>query len=200
MDGRLRKCQKLNNGSVRPPRSTCKFGTFSLSSLARGRHRTVGLQPASQIYNVVRVSSVSKERIVLQLLQVVPSADIEITRWRSKDVDFRHDGLDGHHLKEGIAGTKKASTDKYVNARALQEEPGGLRPEAFAEPRPQQRVQRHVVEHLTDLVRVGAMVQILDALVPQMETFRLSDPPMAEQVIAVPKVFLLILSFPRGSP
>ena len=47
------------------------------------------------------------------------------------------------------------------------EEPGGGRPEAFVEPRPQERVQRHTVEHITDLVRVAPMVQILDAPVPQ---------------------------------
>ena len=48
-----------------------------------------------------------------------------------------------------------------------EEEPGGGRPEAFVEPRPQERVQRHTVEHITDLVRVAPMVQILDAPVPQ---------------------------------
>ena len=48
------------------------------------------------------------------------------------------------------------------------EDTAGVRSEAFAEPRPQERVQRHVVEHITDLVRVAPMVQILDAPVPQM--------------------------------
>ena len=48
------------------------------------------------------------------------------------------------------------------------EEPGGRRPASLAEPpRPQERVQRHTVEHITDLVRVAPMVQILDAPVPQ---------------------------------
>ena len=46
--------------------------------------------------------------------------------------------------------------------------PAGVRPEAFVEPRPQEGVQRHVVEHITDLVRVAPMVQILDAPVPQV--------------------------------
>ena len=52
---------------------------------------------------------------------------------------------------------------QFVRRRA----PAGGGPEAFVEPRPQARVQRHVVEHITDLVRVAAMVQILDAPVPQ---------------------------------
>ena len=43
----------------------------------------------------------------------------------------------------------------------------GLRPGVLAEPRPQERVQRHTVEHIVDLVRVAPMVQILDAPVPQ---------------------------------
>ena len=64
----------------------------------------------------------------------------------------------------------------------FEEEPGGLRPEAFADPRPQERVQRHVVEHFTDLVRVAPMLQILDAPV------RLLDPPMTEQVIEVTEI------------
>ena len=57
---------------------------------------------------------------------------------------------------------------------------------------PQERVQRYTVEHLTDLVRVAPMVQILDAPVPQMvdnptDAFRVMDQPIAEQVIAAPK-------------
>ena len=42
-----------------------------------------------------------------------------------------------------------------------------LRPGVLAEPRPQERVQRHTVEHTVDLVRVAPMVQILDAPVLQ---------------------------------
>ena len=77
------------------------------------------------------------------------------------------------------------------------EEPGGRRPASLAEPpRPQERVQRHTVEHITDLVRVAPMVQILDAPVPQMvdklhdvlQFFdRLSAVP--EAVIEVPKIY-----------
>ena len=40
---------------------------------------------------IVEVSSVSDERIVLQLFHVVQSDD---TRLGSKDVDLRHDGLE----------------------------------------------------------------------------------------------------------
>ena len=76
-----------------------------------------------------------------------------------------------------------------------EEEPGGGRPEAFVEPRPQERVQRHTVEHITDLVRVAPMVQILDAPVPQtgeqlpdMLSFFDALMPVPEQVIEVPKI------------
>ena len=75
-----------------------------------------------------------------------------------------------------------------------EEEPRGG-PEAFVEPRPQVRVQRHVVEHITDLVRVAPVVQILDAPVPQMGehlpgVLPFSDAlmPDLEQVIEVPKI------------
>ena len=77
------------------------------------------------------------------------------------------------------------------------EEPGGGRPEAFVEPRPQERVQRHTVEHSTDLVRVAPMVQILDALVPQtgeqlphILSFFGALMPDTDQVIEVPKILL----------
>ena len=77
------------------------------------------------------------------------------------------------------------------------EEPGGGRPEALVEPRPQARVQRHTVEHITDLVRVAPMVQILDAPVPQtgdqlpdILSFFGALMPDPEQVIEVPKILL----------
>ena len=75
----------------------------------------------------------------------------------------------------------------------FEEEPAGLRPGSVPDPRPQERVQRHAVEHLTDLVRVAPMVQILGAPAPQMmdnpmDAFRVMDQPIAEQVIAVPKI------------
>ena len=77
------------------------------------------------------------------------------------------------------------------------EEPGGGRPEAFAEPRPQARVQRHTMEHITDLMRVAPMVQILDAPVPQtgdqlpdILSFFGALLPDPEQVIEVPKLLL----------
>ena len=59
------------------------------------------------------------------------------------------------------------------------------------------RVQRHTVEHITDLVRVAPMVQILDAPVPQtgeqlpdILSFFDALMPVPEQVIEVPKILL----------
>ena len=73
----------------------------------------------------------------------------------------------------------------------------GVRPEALAEPRPQERVQRHTVEHIVDFVRFAPMVQILDAPVPQMveqlpDVVHFFDTltPDPEQVIEVPKILL----------
>ena len=71
----------------------------------------------------------------------------------------------------------------------------GLRPGVLAEPRPQERVQRHTMEHIADLVCCAPMVQILDAPVPQtveqlpdvLQFFgTLTTDP--EQVIEVPKI------------
>ena len=74
----------------------------------------------------------------------------------------------------------------------LDEDTTGVRPEVLTEPRPQERVQRHVVEHITDVVRVAPMVRILDALVEQLPDVlqffdTLTTDP--EQVIKVPKIF-----------
>ena len=44
----------------------------------------------------------------------------------------------------------------------------GARTGVLAEPRPQERVLRHTVEHIVDFVRSALTVQILDAPVPQM--------------------------------
>ena len=77
------------------------------------------------------------------------------------------------------------------------EDTAGVRPGVLFEPRPQERVQRHVVEHITDLVRVAPMVQILDA--PEQHTVeQLQDNmlvfdtllPIPVQVIEVPKILL----------
>ena len=74
------------------------------------------------------------------------------------------------------------------------EDTAGLRPGVLAEPRPQEWVQRHTMEHIVDFVCCSPMVQILDALVPQtleqlpdvLQFFdRLATVP--EQVIEVPK-------------
>ena len=70
----------------------------------------------------------------------------------------------------------------------------GLRPTCLVEPRgPQERVQRHTMEHITDLVRVAPMVQILDAPVPQMvdkleDVLKIVDLSVPVQEIEVPKI------------
>ena len=74
------------------------------------------------------------------------------------------------------------------------EDTAGVRPGVLAEPRPQERVWRHTMEHIVDFVCFAPTVQILDAPVSQtvkqlpdvLKFFdRLSTVP--EQVIEVPK-------------
>ena len=69
-------------------------------------------------------------------------------------------------------------------------------PESVTDPRPQEQVQRHTVEHIVNSVRFAPMVRILDAPVPQMveqlpDIMRFFDTlmPVPEQVIDVPKIF-----------
>ena len=72
---------------------------------------------------------------------------------------------------------------------------GGARPGSVTDPRPQERVQRHTVEHIVDFVRVAPSVQFLDAPVPQVveqlpDIMHFFDTltPDPEQVIEVPKI------------
>ena len=76
------------------------------------------------------------------------------------------------------------------------EDTAGLRSGVLAEPRPQERVQRHTMEHIVDFVCCAPLVQILDAPVPQtleqlpdvLQFFGtlMTDP---EQVVEVPIIF-----------
>ena len=75
------------------------------------------------------------------------------------------------------------------------EDTAGVRPGVHAEPRPQERVQRHTMEHIVDFVCFAPMVQILDAPVPQTveqlpDILRFFDTlmPDPEQVVEVPKI------------
>ena len=70
-----------------------------------------------------------------------------------------------------------------------------MRPGSVTDPRPQERVLRHTLEHIVDFMRSAPMVQILDAPVPQMveqlpDIKHLFDTltPDPEQVIEVPKI------------
>ena len=51
----------------------------------------------------------------------------------------------------------------------FEEELGCTQPDRLSDVRPQERVQRHTVEHLTDLVRFAPKVQVLDAPAPLVE-------------------------------
>ena len=110
-----------------------------------------------------------------------------------------------HHSSRGqrktIAGEEESElhcTDKDrktpppqpVLFKLFEEEPRGGRPEAFAEPRPQEQVQRHTTEQLAD---VAPMVNSLAVPEPQMvdqlvAMIKHVDSVVPEQIIAVPKI------------
>ena len=90
---------------------------------------------------------------------------------------------------------KSKAAGEAVFFELFDEDTVGVRPGVLAEPRPQEPVQRHTMEHIVDFVWCSPMVQILDAPVPQMveqlpdvRRFfdRLSTVP--EQAIEVPKI------------
>ena len=91
--------------------------------------------------------------------------------------------------------TSQAAGTEYFSLDVEDVPAAGLRPGVLAEPRPQERVPRHTVEPIVDLVRVAPMVQIIDAPVPLMveqlpDITRFFDTllPVPEQVIEVPKI------------
>ena len=90
---------------------------------------------------------------------------------------------------------KSKAAGDAVFFELFDEDTAGVRPRVLAEPRPQERVQRHTMEHIADLVCCAPLVQTLDAPVPPtveqvqdvLQFFdRLSAVP--EPVIEVPKI------------
>ena len=86
----------------------------------------------------------------------------------------KYDGLRAQKTdRAGEAANKAPRRQKSKAAggavffELLDEDIGGLRPGVLAEPRPQERVQRHTVEHIVDFVCCAPMVQTLDDPVPQ---------------------------------
>ena len=74
----------------------------------------------------------------------------------------------GEAANEAPRRQKSKAAGEAVFFELFDEDTAGVRPEVLAEPRPQERVQRHVVEHTHGpRLRVAPMVQILDAPVPQ---------------------------------
>ena len=116
-------------------------------------------------------------------------------------VDDRRDGPGRRGPKMARAGEE--GHEEYDAPRRLKnpppqpelfklfaEEPGGVRPEVLAEPRPQERAQRHTMEQLAD---VAPMVPSLAVPEPQMvdqlvAMIKLVDSVVPEQIIAVPKI------------
>ena len=102
----------------------------------------------------------------------------------------------GEAANSALWRQKSIAAGDAVFFELFDEDTAGLRPTGQVEPRPQERVHRHTVEHIVDFVRFAPMVQILDAPVPQMveqwlNILHFFDTlmPDPEQVIEVPKIF-----------
>ena len=92
------------------------------------------------------------------------------TRWRlaKRSTALGHRRRTGPGLRTMLhADRRKEQPGGHSSSSCLRRSPA-WGPEAFTEHRPQERVQRHTVERLADLVRIAPMVPILDAPVPQM--------------------------------
>ena len=113
-----------------------------------------------------------------------------------------HDGLRaqttdraGEAMHRAPRRQRTRAAGEAVIFELFDEDTAGLQPRVLAEPRPQERVQRHTMEHIVDFICFAPMVQILDAPVPQTveqlsDVLRFFDrlTSVAEQVIEVPKI------------
>ena len=113
-----------------------------------------------------------------------------------------HDGLRAQTTDRAGEAAHRAPRRQRTRAAGeavifelFDEDTAGVRPRVLAEPRPQERVQRHTMEHIVDYVCCAPLVQTLHAPVPQtvdklhdvLQFFdRLTTFP--EQVIEVPKI------------
>ena len=90
------------------------------------------------------------------------------------------------------AAVRKTPPLQPVLLKLFEEEPGGGQREAFAEPRPQEQVQRHTMEQLADVAPVVPALgvpesQMVDQLVAVLKHV---DSSVPDQIIAVPKISL----------
>ena len=113
-----------------------------------------------------------------------------------------HDGLRAQTTDRAGEAAHRAPRRQRTRAAGeavifelFDEDTAGMRPGVLAEPRPQERVQRHTMEHIVDYVCCAPTVQILDAPVPQTveqlpDVLRFFDrlTTVPEQVIEVPKI------------
>ena len=74
----------------------------------------------------------------------------------------------GEAANKALRRQKSKAAGDAVFFELFDEDTAGVRPGVLAEPRPQERVQRHTLEHIVDLVRGAPMVRIIDAPVSQM--------------------------------
>ena len=66
----------------------------------------------------------------------------------------------GESANQALRRQKSKAAEDAVFFELFDEDTAGVLPEVLAEPRPQERVQRHTVEHIVDLVCCAPMVQI----------------------------------------
>ena len=101
----------------------------------------------------------------------------------------------GEAANKALRRQKSKAALDAVFFELFDEDTARVRPLVLVEPPPQERVQRHTMEHIVDFVCCAPMVQILDAPVPQTveqlpDVLRFFDRLMSvpEQVIEVPQI------------
>ena len=125
-----------------------------------------------------------------------------LVRRPTETVDSHQDRGRGARDVVSATATESLLCPQSPQARSTsrEEEPGGLRPTGLVVPRgAQERVQRHTMEQFGEL---APMVQILDALVPQLvdkleDVLKIVDLFVPVQEIEVPKISSLSCPPPR---
>ena len=107
---------------------------------------------------------------------------------------FVRAGEEGHEEHDALRRQKPPPRQAFFRLYDEEDAEWVARPLSVTDPRPQERVQRHTMEHIVDFVCCSPMVQILDAPAPQMveqlpDVLRFFDKfaTLPEQAIEVPK-------------
>ena len=103
---------------------------------------------------------------------------------RSQSTATRASGGGENHEKKYTAKFRKTPPPQPELFQLYEEVLGGVRPGPVLDPRPQERVQRHTVEHIVDLAPTVQIVDALQAFGHRGAPRRLSTCPRSHKAVS----------------